>query len=130
MKLRGLKIVHQNIQSPSDKIDQLRLLLHGLHSGIKLITLSESWLKPDRNDSEFEISGYTLFRKDRKGNNGGVAVYARNDLVVTRRDALKWIVSKGCGWKLRCRNRAVFLLEAFIDLTVNLNTMMRILLLS
>ena len=89
VKLRGLKIVHQNIQSLSDKIDQLRLLLHGVHSGIQLITLSESWLKPDRSDSEFEISGYRLFRKDRKGNNGGVAVYARNDLVVTRRDDLE-----------------------------------------
>ena len=54
-----------------------------------MITLSESWLKPDRSDSEFEISGYRLFRKDRKGNNGGVAVYARNDLVVTRRDDLE-----------------------------------------
>ena len=52
VKLRGLKIVHQNIQSLNDKIDQLHLLLHGIHSGIQLLTLSESWLKPDRNDSE------------------------------------------------------------------------------
>ena len=54
-----------------------------------MITLSKSWLKPDRSDSEFKISGYRLFRKDRKGNNGGVAVYAQNNLVVTRRDDLK-----------------------------------------
>ena len=72
VKLRGLKIVHQNIQSLSDKIDQLRLLLHGLHSGIQLITLSESWLKLDRNDSGYEILGYTLFRKDRKGKTAGL----------------------------------------------------------
>ena len=54
-------------------------------------------------------------------------VYARNDLVVTRRDDLEMDSVEGCGWKLRCRNHAVFLLEAFTDLTVHLNTMMRIL---
>lgn len=62
-------------------------MLHGLHSGIQLITRSEPW--PNRNDIEYEISGYTLFRKDRKGNNGWVAIYARKDLVVTRRDDLE-----------------------------------------
>ena len=46
VKIRGLKIVHQNIQSLSDKIDQLRLLLHGLHSSIQLITRCESWQRP------------------------------------------------------------------------------------
>ena len=50
VKLRGLKFIHQNVQSLGDKIDQLRLLLQELHSGIQIITLSETWIKPDRND--------------------------------------------------------------------------------
>ena len=88
-------------------------MLHGLHSGIKLITLSESWLKPDRNDSEFEISGYTLFRKDRKGNNGGVAVYARNDLVVTRRDDLEVDSVEGLWLEIAMPKSRGFLVGSF-----------------
>lgn len=113
VKLRGLKIVHQNIQSLSDKIDQLRLLLHGLHSGIQLITLSESWLKLDRNDSGYEISGYTLFRKDRKGKNGGSAVYARNDVVVTRRDDLEVDSVEGLWLEIAMPKSRGFLVGSF-----------------
>lgn len=36
MKLRGFKIVHQNIQSLRSKIEQLRLILYELKSGINL----------------------------------------------------------------------------------------------
>ena len=89
MKLRGLKFVHQNVQSLSDKIDQLRLLLQGLHSGIQLITLSKTWLKSNKSDSELEIAGYRHFRNDRKDKHGGVAVYVRDDLVATRREDLE-----------------------------------------
>ena len=67
VKLRGLKFIHQNVQSLGDKIDQLRLLLQELHSGIQIITLSETWIKPDRSDSEYELPGYRLFRKRRHG---------------------------------------------------------------
>ena len=45
VKLRGLKFIHQNIQSLGDIIDQLPLLLQELHSGIQIITLSENWIK-------------------------------------------------------------------------------------
>ena len=95
-QLRGLKIVHQNIQSLSDKIDELRLLVKGLHSSIQIITLSETWLKSDRNDSEFAMAGYELFRKDRdKGNNGGVAVYIRDDITASRRIGLEMSTGEG-----------------------------------
>ena len=74
--LRGIKIIHQSIQSLAAKIDQVRLLLRELKSGIQLVTLSETWLKRDVGDGEFKIPGYRLFRKDRDGKNGGVAVYS------------------------------------------------------
>ena len=66
MKVRGFKVVHQNIQSLGRKIDQLRVLLCQLNSEIQLIILSETWLKPDATDKEYEIPGYKLFRKDRE----------------------------------------------------------------
>ena len=87
VKLRGLKFIHQNIQE--------------LHSGIQIITLSEIWIKPDRSGSEYEIPGYRLFRKDRKGNHGGVAVFVHDELVhplrvyyeLTRWRAPSWLES-------------------------------------
>lgn len=56
MKLRGFKIVHQNIQSLRNKIDQLRLIMHELKSGIHLLALTETWAKSDMLDSEFRDS--------------------------------------------------------------------------
>jgi hypothetical protein len=51
-----------------------------LNSGIHLLTLSETWLSSDILDSEIDIVGYTLYRRDRKTRGGGVAVYARDDI--------------------------------------------------
>ena len=75
-KLRGIKIIHQNIQSLGPKIDQVRLILRELKSRIQLVTLSETWLKRDVGDGEFKIPGYRLCRKDRDAKNGGVAGYS------------------------------------------------------
>ena len=58
-----MKIIHQNIQSLSAKIDQLRLLVRETKSGIHLLTLSETWVKRDASDGEFEIPGYKLFKR-------------------------------------------------------------------
>ena len=90
VKLRGLKLIHQNIRSLGGKIDHLRLLVRELKSEIHLLTLSETWLKEDVGNGECDIPGYRLYRKDRKGNHGGVAVYAREDLSVIRRDDLEF----------------------------------------
>lgn len=63
-KSRGIKIVHQNIQSLGAKIDYLRLLMHELKCGIHMLTLSETWTNEEITDDELKISGYRLFRKD------------------------------------------------------------------
>ena len=68
---------------------------------------------PNRNDSEYEISGYTLCRKGRKGNNGGVAVYARNDLVVTRRDDLEVDSVEGLWLEIAMPKSRGFLVGSF-----------------
>ena len=65
-----------------------------LNSGLQLLTLSETWTHEELTDSELEITGYQIFRRDRpQGIRGGVAVYARNDLKVLRRHDLKglWV---------------------------------------
>ena len=59
-----------------------------LNCGLQLLTLSETWIKQDISDGD-ETPGYKLFRKDRDRNNAGVAVFAHNDLLVTRREDLE-----------------------------------------
>ena len=39
--VKGFKIVHQNIQSLSCKIDELRFMVAELKSGVQLLTLSQ-----------------------------------------------------------------------------------------
>ena len=112
VKLRGLKFIHQNVQSLGDKIDQLRLLLQELHSGIQIITLSETWIKPDRNDSEYELPGYRLFRKDRKGNHGGVAVFVNDALA---EDDLELDTVEGMWLEIAVPKSGSFLVGNFTD---------------
>ncbi len=132
LELRGFKIVHQNIQSLRGKIDQLRFLLHELKSGIQLLTLSETWIKPETPDKEYEIPGYMLVRKDSEANCGGVAVYARNDLVVSRREDLEISDVEGLWLEIAMPKSRSFLVGAFYNPPppCRRNFMIRILLLN
>ena len=112
-KKRGMKIIHQNIQSLSAKIDQLRLLVRETKSGIHLLTLSETWVKRDASDGEFEIPGYKLFRKDRDGKNGGTAVFAREDIMVSRREDLELSSVEALWLEVSLPNSRGFLVGTF-----------------
>jgi hypothetical protein len=69
------------------KINELRLFVSSVQSKIDLFTLSETWLTDDIADSKVSIEGYTFHRRDRgaKGKGGGLGIYVRNDLSVSRR---------------------------------------------
>ena len=81
--------MHQNIQSITKKINELRLICSSVQLGIHFITLSETWLNEQILDSEISIEGYKVFRLDRANKGGGIAVYAKNELSVVRRDDLE-----------------------------------------
>ena len=72
LKARGLSVLHLNVRSPLGKMDQLRLLCE--RSCADIITLSETWLNKDIDDSE------------RTG--GGVIIYIRDGLVLSERNDL------------------------------------------
>ena len=78
-KLKGLKITHLNIRSLLKKVDQLKLLTEG--TGIDILTLSETWLRPHLNTSLVDLPGYRTFRLDRdskskrKKRGGGLISY-------------------------------------------------------
>ena len=60
---KGFKMVHLNVRSLLKKMDQIRLITEG--SGIDVLTLSESWLKPHLNTKLVRLKGYHEFRQDR-----------------------------------------------------------------
>ena len=64
-------------------------------------------------DEEFEITGYTLLRKDRGSKGGGIAIYARDDLIVTRRDDLETSDVEGLWLEIHTPKSRSFLLGTF-----------------
>jgi len=74
-----------NARSLGSKMDELIALVEIYKPHI--IGITESWGSKDITDSEFGITGYNLFRKDRSSNNrgGGVLLYVVNEL-----EAVEW----------------------------------------
>ena len=86
-KARGLSVLHLNVRSLLGKMDQLRLLCE--RNGANIITLSETWLNKDIDDSEIELPGYSIIRRDRsERTGGGVIIYIRDGLVFSERNDL------------------------------------------
>jgi hypothetical protein len=74
-KIKGLSVIHFNIQSLVNKIDQIRLFCAIYKPD--LLCLTESWLTSNHTDFEFNISGYESHRCDREDKRGGgVIVYS------------------------------------------------------
>jgi len=77
-KLKGIKILSQNIDSLFAKIDQLRLMVYETKPDV--LAIMETKINDTVCSSELAISGYDLHRRDRSRNGGGVAVYLNNQL--------------------------------------------------
>ena len=77
-KKRGLHFLHININSLLPKIDELRSIAGKTNAAI--IGISETKLDNSVFDTEINIENYTIIRRDRNRNGGGVACYIRNDI--------------------------------------------------
>ena len=92
---KGLKIVHLNIQSITNKLDELKVLLTDLQARISIMAITESWLTDKITDESLHIEGYDFVRRDRsqttstKCRGGGVIVYLSNNITFTRRTDLE-----------------------------------------
>ena len=84
---KGLKIVQLNTRSITNKLDQIRLMMHKKSTDILAIT--ETWLDNSWTDNELVITGYNLFSRDRKTQGGGIIVYTHNSLCAERRSDLE-----------------------------------------
>ena len=76
------KCFYTNANSIIAKIDELRYNTSG--GNYDIIAITESWANEDINDSELQISGYHMYRKDRSTDcgkkGGGVLLYIKDTI--------------------------------------------------
>lgn len=76
---KALHVVHINAEDLLCHFGDVHELF--FNSGIHIILISESWLKPFHPNSIVDIAGYNLLRHDRIGKGGGgVCAFVRDDL--------------------------------------------------
>ena len=59
-----------------------------MNSKAAVLAVSETWLDGSIMDAEIELVGYTVIRKDRNRNGGGVCLYIRSDISYNPRPEL------------------------------------------
>ena len=82
---KGIKFGHINIRSLPNKIDQFR---HMCTNVFDVVSINETWCDGTVSDSEIELPGYFLLRRDRNRNGGGTALYIKNGIDFKKRDDL------------------------------------------
>ena len=78
---KGLHFIHLNTRSLLPKIDELCHIAN--ETGAAVIGVTETWFDSSVSDSEIEIPGYIIQRKDRRRTGGGVCMYINKDLAFT-----------------------------------------------
>lgn len=74
----GFSVCHINAQSLTKKIDEFCYLFED--SAVDAICVSETWFDKKINEKIVELNGYHIFRSDRVGHAGGVAIYIKNNI--------------------------------------------------
>ena len=91
---RGLRIGSWNVEGLTlSKFDQIGLFMLSSDNRpqIDILSINESHLKPSTPDSLFDVPGFDMHRRDRKGSmkKGGVLVYVNKELKHRRRTDLE-----------------------------------------
>ena len=83
-KKKGLNIMHLNIHYLYSKLDEIKILL-SQQPNIDILCFCDTFLNDQFSDDELSLENYQLFRKDRKTNGGGLAVYIKSNLLHNKR---------------------------------------------
>ena len=75
---KGIQIGHLNIRSLPNKIDEVRIIMNEQHFDI--LAISETWLSDHIHSEIVHISGYHLYRNDRRSHGGGVLLYIKDTI--------------------------------------------------
>lgn len=71
----GIGIIHLNARSLIQKLDFIEILVS--QSNVDVLVVSESWLCDSVPDSDVQLIGYNIYRADRVGRGGGIAIYVK-----------------------------------------------------
>lgn len=100
---RGQTIAHLNIQGISKKTDELRYQL--TRSEVKLLFLSETFLKPHNASCMYSVEGYHNERLDRDtGHGGGILAFIHNSISYERLYSLDSLLPESMAIKVCNRN--------------------------
>ena len=93
-KISRLKCFYVNARSVVNKDKRTELELYVDKENPDVIGITESWAKKAIEDSELELDGYIMLRKDReihggRGHGGGVLLYIKDNLMAFERTDLK-----------------------------------------
>ena len=69
---KGLNFIHLNTGSILPKLDDLRMFAAKTKAAV--IGITEFWLVASVTDSEIDIAEYTIIRRDRNREGGGVCI--------------------------------------------------------
>ena len=86
-KNKGLHIIHINSRSVIHKIEEIKILSYKVKAAV--ICVTETWLDESVTNSEIEIKGYQVIRKDRNRSGGGVCMYINTNLAFNQRNDLE-----------------------------------------
>lgn len=78
---KGLGFLHINTRSLLPKLDSFRTWF--MVANPDVVVVSETWLKPSVSDNVIRIDGYNVYRTDRKGRAGGIAIYVSSKFHVS-----------------------------------------------
>ena len=85
----GYLFCHLNVRSLHRCFDEIHDHITPIRDGKLFLSLSETWLDPKLPDGVVSIPGYCLFRRDRGGRGGGVAMYCPDSSRCKRREDLE-----------------------------------------
>ena len=111
--MKGLNLLHLNVNRLLSKIDELRYIAK--RSNAAVIGTTKSKLDKWILDSEIQIDNYQIIRCDRNRKSRGVACYVRNDLSYIEKDFFREEIET---YSLRSYSQklSLKLLELFTDL--------------
>ena len=87
-------VAHYNVQSIINKLDLIETELWNFD----VISIAEPWLDRRTSDSDLNIKGFNIFRRDRPGDNHrGICIYVRKNIYSFRRNAIE-LPNIECVW--------------------------------
>lgn len=108
---RHFKITSANVNGLRSKLDIVRI--HAELYDPDVILLQETKLHSSLKNSELQVPGYLLFRKDRTANGGGVCIYAREDLKPRAQFAISTDSIELLSAKIRLGQRTVIVASVY-----------------